>query len=345
MRSLEELKSLLQNQQSIVILPHTKPDADALGSSLALASVLQKKGHSVKVISPSDYPAFLNWICGQEQVINPDSSNWGMVENFLFDADLIFCLDFCSLNRIDSLENPVRKSSSLKVLIDHHIGREEFADFELWDTSASSTAELIYEFIQLMNFSDVMDKNIAESIYAGMMTDTGSFRYPSTSRNVHLIIAKLMDHNIDHSKIHRLIYDNNRPEKLQFLGFALSERLKLLTEYNTAFICLSQEDLDRFDYQTGDSEGLVNYALSVKNIVFAALIIEKDGSVKFSFRSIGDFDVNQFARKYFNGGGHKNAAGGKLEISASEAEDRFIKTLPEYKEELIKQLEIENTIC
>ena len=345
MKSLEELKNLLQKHQSIVILPHTKPDADALGSCLALSSVLKKQGHDVKVISPSDYPVFLNWIVGQEDVVQFNEKNSAEIESTISTADIIFCLDFCSLNRIDNLGSFVRNSSAQKVLVDHHIGKEDFADYELWNTKASSTAELIYDLIGILDMKAMMDKDVSEAIYAGMMTDTGSFRFPATSKKVHLIIAELMDHDIDHSKIHRLVYDNNRQEKLKFLGFALAEKLKVLKDYKTAYICLSQNDLNKFNYQTGDSEGLVNYALSVRNVVFAALIIEKDNSVKFSFRSVGDFDVNQYARTYFNGGGHKNAAGGKIETSLEEAEERFLKSLPNYKEELLKQSEIEKLLC
>jgi phosphoesterase RecJ-like protein len=345
MKSLDELKELLKTNQSIVILPHTKPDADALGSCLALASVLKKNGHSVDVISPTDYPRFLNWIAGQKAVIRLDENSKERIESKISDANLIFCLDFCNLKRIDSVGPMVASSKAKKVLIDHHIGKEDFADFELWSTKASSTAELIYDFIYKMSFEEYLDKDISEAIYAGMMTDTGSFRFPATSKKVHLIIAELMDQHIDHSKIHRLIYDNNRIEKIKFLGYSLSEKLNYLKEYNTAYICLTQEELNRFDYRTGDSEGLVNYALSLKNVVFAALIIEKDGMVKFSFRSIGDFDVNEYAKKYFNGGGHKNAAGGRHDGSPQEAEQKFLDSLSNYKLELIKQLEIENSLC
>lgn len=345
MRSLEELKNQLQSPKSIVILPHTKPDADALGSSLALMSVLKKIGHKVNVISPTDYPAFLNWIYGQEEVIQFSEKDAPLIKGLMDKADIIFALDFCALKRVDNLESMLRESSAEKVLVDHHIGKEDFADYELWSTKASSTAELIYDFIHLMELSDKMGKQEAEAIYAGIMTDTGSFRFPATSRKVHLIIADLMEYDIDHSKIHRLVYDNNRLKKLQLLGYALSQKLKLLPDFNTAYINLSEEDLEKFNYRTGDSEGLVNYALSLKGVVFAALITETDGAVKCSFRSVGDFNVNEYAKKYFNGGGHKNAAGGRIEGSLESALSKFENSLSEYKEELIKQSELENTLC
>lgn len=345
MRSLNELKQIFQNPQAVVILPHTKPDADALGSCLALAGILKKDGHKVKVISPTDYPAFLNWISGQDEVIQLSDDTRGQIAELITGADFIFNLDYCALNRIDGLEEMTRSAKALHVLIDHHIGKENFADFELWSTKASSTAELIWDFINVMDYRHLMDRDIAEAIYAGIMTDTGSFRFPSTSKKVHLILAELMDYDIDNAKVHRLVYDNNRIEKLNFLGYALSEKLKYLPEYNTAYISLSKEELERFDYQTGDSEGLVNYALSLKNVVFSALIIEKDGMIKFSFRSIGDFDVNEYAKKYFNGGGHKNAAGGRLDCSLEEAVAKFEGSLDAYREDLIKQSELENSLC
>lgn len=345
MKHLEALKELLSKKKSTVILPHTKPDADALGSCLALAGVMNKCGHEAKVISPTDYPVFLNWMKGQDEVIKYNSKNHEEIESIIASADLIFCLDFCSLKRIDELGPMVGKSKADKVLIDHHIGKEDFAKYEYWEKTASSTAELIYEFIHLMDLDKCLDKELAEAIYAGMMTDTGSFRFPSTSRRVHEIIAELMDLNIEHSKVHRRVYDNNRIDKVKLLGYALSEKLVLLEGLNTAYISLSEDELNRYDYKTGDSEGLVNYALSLKGVVFAALIIEKDNAVKFSFRSVGDFDVNEFAKANFNGGGHKNAAGGKLDVTFQEAVSKFTQEVPKHKEYLIKQSELENTIC
>ncbi|MEQ8360485.1 MAG: bifunctional oligoribonuclease/PAP phosphatase NrnA [Cytophagales bacterium] len=345
MRSLEELKHQLQNPKSIVILPHTKPDADALGSSLALMSLMKKMGHKVNIISPTDYPAFLNWIHGQDEVIQYTEAKAAEIKTLISESDIIFALDFCALKRVDKLEAMVRESKAEKVLIDHHIGKEDFADYELWSSKASSTAELIYDFIHLMDLSDKMGKHEAEAIYAGIMTDTGSFRFPATSRKVHLIIADLMEYDIDHAKIHRLVYDNNRLKKLQLLGYALSQKLKFLPEYNAAYISLSEKDLEEFNYRTGDSEGLVNYALSLKGVVFAALITEKDDGVKCSFRSVGEFNVNEYASKHFNGGGHKNAAGGRIEGSLESALSKFENSLKEYKEELVKQSELENTLC
>lgn len=342
LKSLNQLKSILDNPIKIVVIPHTKPDADALGSCLALSGILQSRGHMVNVISPTDYPEFLNWMHGQSDVIQFNDSNSSEINQLISESDLIFCLDFCSLKRIEKLGPMVQASTAQKVLIDHHIGKEDFADFELWATKASSTAELIYDFLGIMDYMDDLNTELSECIYAGMMTDTGSFRFPSTSKKVHHIVGDLMDRNIDHSKIHRLVYDNNRLEKLKFLGYALSEKLVLKEDFKSAYIVLSQEELDRFSYETGDSEGLVNYALSLRGVVFAALIIQKDGAVKFSFRSVGDFDVNQYARALFKGGGHKNAAGGKLDVSLEEAEQKFLNSLKEYKQELTKQSELEN---
>lgn len=323
----EELRQLLSSPRKIVITTHYKPDADALGSSLAMFNYLVKKGHQVMVVTPSDYPWFLNWMEGNEKVLVFDPLKERSKKNAFKafeEAELIFCLDFSVLERIQDLKDTLEQAKATKILIDHHLEPHHFAQYEMWDTSAAATAELVYEFIIMMGDASLIDTGIAECIYAGIMTDTGSFRFPSTSAKVHLIIADLIKRGVNNFKIHSLVYDNNSEDRLRFIGYALSEKLKILKKKKTAYFAINKEELEKFHSKTGDTEGLVNYALSIEGVNFAALIIERPDSVKLSFRSRGDFSVNEFARRYFEGGGHKNAAGGKSDLSLEEAEKKFL---------------------
>ncbi|PWJ39227.1 DHH family phosphoesterase [Sediminitomix flava] len=317
MYNFKDLQQYLATPRKAVILPHQKPDADALGSCLALASYLGKAGHNTTVISPNDYPTFLNWMEGHDKVVVYDNGNEEKSAKIIGEADIIFCLDFSSLNRVDKMENLVKAQLGKKkfVVIDHHQGKEDFADFELWDISAAATAQLIYEFILMDEGSHKIDIPMAANIYAGIMTDTGSFKYPGTSSRTHRIAADLKDLGLDTAKIHNLVYDNNSENRIKFLGFALNQRLTILRPLKAAYFAITEKDQQRFNTQTGDSEGVVNYALSIEGIRIAAFFKEQEGNVKISFRSIGDFSVAELAANYFNGGGHKNAAGGILRNS------------------------------
>lgn len=318
MNHLGALKEKLSHPQRVLIFPHQKPDADALGSCLALWGYLRKQGHDVTVISPTDYPRFLNWMPGQDlvQVYRKDERE--RFEALVAAADLLCCLDFSALGRIDDLGKMValQQGKGKILLIDHHrIGKEDFADYELWNPEASSTAELIYEYIEMDGGKELIDQEIAACIYAGIMTDTGSFKYPSTSSRTLRIAADLKDLGLETSHIHNLVYDNNTEARLRFMGYALSEKMVFWREYETAFITISREDRKRFHSQVGDTEGFVNYCLSVEGIAIAALFKEDEENedlIKISFRSIGDFNVAELAARYFNGGGHRNAAGGRL---------------------------------
>lgn len=313
---LEHLKILLSEPQKVVITTHHKPDADALGSSLALRLFLLKKGHQVEVITPSDYPTFLNWMPGQNTVIVYDKDKpESRIPQLIQHADLIFCLDFNNLERIYDLGPWVRVSKATKVMIDHHLQPEGFATFQLSNIKAAATAELIFDLICLLGDHHLIDSDIADCIYAGILTDTGSFKHPGTSRSVHLIVADLLRIGVNPSRIHKLVYDNNNLNRLRFLGFVLKEKLEVYPEWNAAIISISKDEIKEYQVDTGDTEGIVNYALSLKGIVLGIVIIDRKDLVKISFRSVGDFDVNAFARKYFEGGGHKNAAGGKSSLS------------------------------
>ena len=334
MQNIEAFHSLLAIPRRIVITMHQNPDADALGSALGLSSYLAKKNHTVQVISPTDYPQFLHWMSGHQQTLIYNDGNQEESARLIREADIIFCLDFSCLNRIDDMGELVRQSGAVKVLIDHHRGKEDFADFELWDTTAAATCELLYQLIVDMGERNLIDEAIADNLYAGIMTDTGSFRHPNTTQHVHQVVADLIELGADVSKVSKLIYDNNSLDRLRFIGFALSERLVVLQEYNTAYFAITAEDLKKFKSRTGDTEGLVNYALSIQGITMAAIIIDRNDAIKLSFRSIGDFEVNHLAADHFDGGGHKNAAGGISHLSMSETVNKFLRLLPLYKEQL-----------
>ena len=338
MQNLSAFKTLLHKPAKVVVTTHQKPDADALGSSLALSAYLEKLGHKVSVISPTDYPDFLTWMKGNDSVINFENGNEDLSKKLIDEAEIIFCLDFSSLNRINGLGDMVAQSSANKVVIDHHLEPEDFADYIEWDTSASATAELLFDLIVAMGDKNLIDKDIAESLYAGIMTDTGSFRHPNTTQNVLRIAADLVSIGADVAMVAKLIYDNNSIERLRFLGYSLSEKLKTLKEFNAAYFAISREDLKKFKSKTGDTEGLVNYALSIKGINFAALIMDRGDEIKLSFRSVGEFSVNDFARKHFNGGGHKNASGGSSSDTLQVTVEKFEKLIMEYKYELNPKL-------
>ncbi|MBT1704247.1 DHH family phosphoesterase [Chryseosolibacter indicus] len=336
MQNIQGFKELISSPKKVVILTHFKPDADALGSSLGLAGYLKKRHHTVKVITPSDYPEFLTWMPGNNDVLIFQKDRPAIAEGYINNADVIFCLDFSSLKRINELGEMVAKSAAIKVLVDHHLEPESFAHYEQWDTSAASTAELVYDLIREVGDEALIDSDISNCLYAGLMTDTGSFRHPNTTHKVFQVASALVAKGADPSKVSKLIYDTNSLERLRLMGFVLSEKLQVLPEYRTAYITLSTEDLKKFGSQTGDTEGLVNYGLSIKNIKLSVMISDRKENIKLSLRSLGDFSVNEMARKHFDGGGHKNAAGGQTTLTLDQTVKKFLDLLPNYKEELLK---------
>lgn len=333
-RKLEQLSKLLDSPKRIVIVPHKNPDGDALGSCLGLSSFLQQKGHEATVVSPNDYPNFLKWMPGEATVLKFDQ-NQEQAQTLLDAAELIFTLDFNSFSRVGAMEPALSKATAEFVMIDHHQQPDDYAAYTESNVNMSSTAEMIYQFIDRLDAVKAITPEIATCLYTGIMTDTGSFRFPSTTSQTHRVIADLIDKGAQNASIHQEIYDTNSFDKLQLLGVAL-QNLKVEEKYHTAYITLSQEELDKHHFKKGDTEGFVNYALSVKNIIFAAIFIENkaDKIVKISLRSKGDFNVNEFARAHFQGGGHRNAAGGKSDDSLKETIEKFITLLPEYKTEL-----------
>ncbi|KAA9325309.1 bifunctional oligoribonuclease/PAP phosphatase NrnA [Hymenobacter busanensis] len=336
MHDVTALKELLREPKHVFITTHHKPDADALGSSLGLAGYLRKKGHHVTVVTPSDYPDFLSWMPGNEDVVVYDPRrNDRQVREIIGTAEVLFCLDFSALSRIHELGEYVRQAPGTKVLVDHHEQPEPFADIAFSFPTAAATAELIFEIIRDLGDQALITPAIGECLYAGIMTDTGSFRHPSTSRNVHLIIAELLDAGIDLSSVHRRIYDSHSEERLRFLGFVLKDKLRVLREYNTAYIAITADELKQYHSKTGDTEGLVNFALSIEGIVFAAILIDRVQAVKISFRSVGSFSVSEFSRRHFNGGGHHNAAGGISHEPLEATVQKFLSLLPDYQADLV----------
>jgi len=333
MQNISEFKQLISTPKKAVIIPHQKPDADALGSSLGLGNYLKKKQHEVCVISPTDYPEFLSWMEGNDDVLNFEKQE-KLGRQKIEEADLVFCMDFNNLKRIDNLGLLVENSKAVKILIDHHLEPDNFADFSFWDLQAAATAEIVFDLIEALGDRNMIDAGIAEALYAGIMTDTGSFHHSNTTHKVHQVVSELMDLGANVTRVAKLIYDNYSVERLKFIGFALSERLTVIPELRTAYFSISADDLKKYHSQTGDTEGLVNYGLSIKGIILSAAIIERPDVIKFSFRSVGDFSVNDLARKYFEGGGHKNAAGGRMVSTLNEAAKKFEEVIYNYKENL-----------
>lgn len=336
MLDLAVLKNLLNQPRKIVITTHHKPDGDAMGSSLGLYNYLIQQGHHTQVITPTDYPDFLAWMPGNENVIifteHVDES-----AALVADAEIIFCLDFNTLSRINELGELVRASGAIKVMIDHHLEPEDFDDYRHWDINACASAQLVYDFIvnQLQN-KVLVNRDVATCLYTGIMTDSASFRLPNTTPAVHRIAAELMEAGAVNWHIHELVYSNSSESRLNFLGHCLKNKLEVLHEYNTAFISVNKQELEEYDVITGDTEGIVNYALSITGIRLAAFIVERTDKVKLSLRSRGEFPANEICKKYFNGGGHRNAAGGVSTDSLEEVINQFKQILPEYKKLLIQ---------
>ena len=332
MKDIQAIESLLAAPKKIAIIPHRNPDGDAMGSTLGLYHFLLKNNHQPIVISPNEFPDFLAWLPGSEtvKIFENDKEN---CTKLLEEAEIIFTLDFNALHRVGEMEKVLEVLETPFIMIDHHQKPDNYASYMYSDISFGSTCEMIYNFICFLNKKEDIDKTIGTCIYTGILTDSGSFKFPGTTGTTHRIVADLIDLGVENTKIPNLLYENSSYNRLQLLGRAL-QNMKVLEEHKTSYTTLTQEELDTFKHIKGDTEGIVNYGLSIKGIIFTAIFIENndDKIVKISFRSQGDFDVNQFARDHFNGGGHKNAAGGR-------SEDSMEKTIHKF-EDLVKQLTI-----
>lgn len=334
MQAIKNLFPLLDQPKKVVITMHQKPDGDAMGSTLGLYHFLNKFGHSSTVISPTNWADFLNWMPGCDKVLDYESQA-NKADALIADADWIFCLDFNILSRTKRMEEKLKQAKAERILIDHHQEPQvEFFAYGISDVNKSSTAEMVFDFIVESGSIDKIDPEIGECLYAGVMTDTGSFRFPSTKASVHKMVYELKQRGLEHSHVHEALYDNFLEDRFRFIGHVLSNRMEVFYEYNAVLMSITQADLIKYNVKTGDTEGLVNYGLSIKGIKLAAVIIDRGEERKSSFRSKGGFDVNTFARKYFNGGGHFNAAGGFNKEPLEEVVHKFKKALEENKEQL-----------
>ena len=331
---ISKIKHLLSKPKQIAIIPHKNPDGDALGSTLALYHYLKLSDHKAFVISPNDYPMFLKWLPGEKQIISHETET-AIANDLITDADVIFTLDFNALHRAGDIGPVISEANGLKILIDHH-QQPDIASFGFGvsDVKMSSTCEMIYDFIVQSGHSNLMNIDIATCLYTGLMTDTGSFRFPSTTASVHKIVAHLKELGLQHAKIHENIYDNSTEGRLKFMGNAFLNRMTVLPEFKTAVMAIPKSDIYKFELKTGDTEGLVNYLLSIEGIKFAAILIDREEERKWSFRSKGNFDVNIFARTHFEGGGHANAAGGSSSKSLDETLNDFKTIIENYKSQL-----------
>lgn len=327
---ITELQQLLTNPKKIAIIPHRNVDGDAMGSTLGLYHILKQLNHSITVVVPNEIPDYLQWIPGtKEATIIYEGANVGEAIQKLKDAELVFTLDFNAFHRAgEQMESVLKTLEATFIMIDHHEKPEDYAKYLFSDIAYSSTCQMVYDFAQQLQMNHLINLDAATCLYTGIATDSGGFRFPRTTGNLHRIVADLIDKGVDNSQIHINLYDNGDYNRLQILGKALTN-LKVLPEYKTSYITLSQEEQNALQVKKGDTEGIVNYGLTIKDIDFTAFFTEvkDENMIKISFRSQGNFDVNQFARNHFNGGGHKNAAGGKSFDSLEDTITKFIAIL------------------
>ena len=328
------MDALLDKPRRIVIIPHKNPDGDAIGSTLGLWHYVTNRGHKATIIAPNDFPKFLKWMPGSDQIINFEKES-PLATELIKNAEIIFTLDFNHLGRVGQLQPLLQAATATFVMIDHHQEPSDYAKITYSDVRMSSTCEMVYNLIEGLHHINEITPEIAISLYTGIMTDTGSFKYASTTSRTHIVVAKLMEKGAHAMEAHNKVYDTNTPDRLRLLGCAL-KNMVILNDYNTAYITLSQEELDANNYKKGDTEGFVNYGLTLEGIVFAVIFIEnkEEGIIKISLRSEGDFSVNEFARAHFNGGGHINASGGRSEASMEATTAFFKSLLPSYKAQL-----------
>lgn len=334
-KQISAVRKLLSVPRNIVLVAHRNPDGDAIGSTLAMQHYLTKKGHTATTVLPNDVPEFLQWLPGVDTVYKYDKQN-KQSKRSIDASEIIFVLDFNAFHRVgDDMQKALEAYQGTYIMIDHHQQPDPISEYIYSDTSICSTCQMVYQFIDMLGDKELIDAKIATCLYTGIMTDTGSFRFPSTTSETHKIIGELIDSGADNAKIHDNVFNTSSLSRLQLMGAALSN-LTVLPELHAAYITLSQEELNKYNYQKGDTEGLVNYGLSMKGIYFATIFIEDEeqGIIKISFRSKGTFSVNQFSRSHFNGGGHDNAAGGRSIKGLTETVEEFLEILPTYKEQL-----------
>lgn len=326
---------LIQQSQHLVIVPHINPDGDAIGSCLGLQRILINMGKEAQVIIPNEFPDFLSWLDGSEKVIDFELQADYAAQCFQ-NADTLCVLDFNDFGRTEGLSKLLLEFKGNTMMIDHHPNPKTGCDVVLSYPEVSSTCELVFRAVERANYLQYIDVEAANALFTGMMTDTGNFSYNASSSETYRIIANMLDIGIDKDAIHSNVYHTFSEDRWRLIGHSLKEKMVILQEYKTGYISLTKEELDQFNFQPGDTEGLVNYPLMVKGIVFCVFFMEKDDVVKVSLRSKGNFPVNEFSRQHYNGGGHNNAAGGKTNLNIHDAVEQFKLLLPDYKEQLLK---------
>ena len=334
-RFFQTLDEVVKEPRRFVLVTHVNPDGDAIGSSLAFSQFLRKLGHESDVMVSNDFPGFLAWMPGADHILIYE--NLGTTCDQLLDrADYIVFLDFNNFSRAGLIQDKLKTLKTPKILIDHH--RDPDADSFisiLSETQVSSTSELVAETI--LHYGErYLDESIATNVMVGIVTDTGSFAHSVFRPETFTISAKMIEYAVSYNQIHQLVYDTFSEDRLRLLGYAISNKMEVLDDYATAIISLDKGELAHFNYQVGDTEGVVNYPLSMKKMVMSVLVTERQGVIRFSFRSKGNFSVHELAQKHFNGGGHTNAAGGTLNCSMTEALEKLHRVLPEYREKLLQ---------
>ena len=341
---IQRAKKIIAKHHKFVIVTHVSPDGDALGSSLGLSNFLRELGkEDVTVIVPNEFPAFLQWLPGANQII-VYSQTTEKAQQILKEAEVIFCLDFNEPKRVDKMEQSLVNTKAIKVMIDHHLKPSGFVDLTISYPTMTSTSEMIFRFICRLGEFDLINKEIAECIYTGMMTDTGSFSYNSNHPELYIIIGELIKKGINKDDIYKKVYQVYSKDRLALMGYVLYHKMNVYENHKAALITLRDDELKNFHYTPGDTEGFVNLPLSIKGVVFSVFIREEGDFIKISLRSVGDFPCNYFAKEYFNGGGHKNASGGEYYGSIEGAiqifEDGLKLFNPNNYEEKVKHVEI-----
>lgn len=323
MKPIQDIFPLLSQPRRVVITTHQKPDADAMGSSLAMRHFLSQFGHNVSIISPTNWAGWVNWMPGTKDVLDYEKEKQ-KAEAILDNAEWLFCLDFNIFHRTKTMTEKLKELTCTKILIDHHQEPDvDSFDYGISNTAKSSTCEMVYDLIVDSGHGDKINEEIGECIYAGVVGDTGSFRFSSAHAGVHSLVADLKSRGLNHGKIHEGLFDNFLENRLRFIGHVLLHRMEIFYEFNTALIAIPKSDILKYHIKTGDTEGLVNFPQSIQGIKLVALVIDRDEERKWSFRSKGEFDCNTFARKYFEGGGHYNAAGGRSSDSLEQTVEKF----------------------
>lgn len=340
-KEIQDIKEQLILAKKIVIISHYNPDGDAIGSSLALYHFYKSEGYDAKVILPNPFPDFLKWIPGSDDIIIGEK-NLSEARRLLKEAEILFIVDMNAAHRTgEALENAIIKSNAFKILIDHHINPDIECNAKLSMTKASSTCELVYRYLyDYMKVKTPLTKTVAACMYVGIITDTGSLTYSCNDPKTYLILSKLIKAGVDGEQIHRLVYDNYEESRIHLLGLSLKDRLKVMPHFATAYMSLSQQDLINNHYKIGDTEGFVNYGLCMRSVQFAVIFIQRENRIRISFRSKGNFDVNLFARKHFNGGGHKNASAAYHQDTLENTIAYFESLLPQYEEELLRPYKV-----